>query len=145
MANQLHYKLCVFLLFCLLESINYVAKALNGGNDRSTGKGNHRVNTTKAALFAETMICGSEWSLVRCGAQFERFIVGYAKVEQMNLSTTRRKPKQNGTNFAGQTLSSVSLYSNFPLTKLCHVTDNEKKIFMALCLGSQSLLRRLNY
>lgn len=132
-------------MFCLLESIINVAKALNGGNDRSMGKGNPRVHTTRAALFVETLICGSEQFLVSCGAQSERFIVRYAKEEQRNLSTTWRKPKQNGANFGGQTLSSVSQYSNFPLTKLCHVTDNEKKIFMALCLGSQSLLRRLNY
>lgn len=75
LANQLHHKLCVFLLFCLLESINYVAKTLNGGNDRSTGKGNPRVNPTRAALFVETTICGSERFLVSCGAQSERFIV----------------------------------------------------------------------
>lgn len=109
------------------------------------GKGNPRVNTTRAALFVETLICGSEWFLVSCGAQSERFIVRYAKEEQMNPSTTRRKPKQYGANFGRQTLSSVSQCNNFPLTKLCHVTDNEKNIFMALCLGSQSLHRRLSY
>jgi len=135
----------VFILFYLLESIIYIAKALNGGNDRSMGEENPRVHTTRAALFFETLICGGEQFLVSCGAPSERFIVRYAKEEQMNLSTTQRKPKRNGANFGGQTLSSVSQCSNFPLTKLCHVTNNEKKIFMVLCLGSQSLLRRLNY
>lgn len=132
-------------MFCLLESINYFAKALNEGNDTSMGKGNPRVNTTRVALFVETLICSSEWFLGSCGAQSERFVVRNAKEEQMNLSTTPRKPKQNCANFGGQTQSSVSQCNNFPLTKLCHVTDNEKKIFMTLCLGSQSLLRRLNY
>ncbi|KAL1271060.1 hypothetical protein QQF64_030076 [Cirrhinus molitorella] len=78
--------------FLQRESINYVAKALNGGNDRSMGKGNPRVNTTRAALFVETVICGSERFLVSCEAPSERFIVRYAKEEQMNLSTTRGKP-----------------------------------------------------
>lgn len=38
LANQLHQKLRVFLLFCLLESVNYGAKGLNRENDTSMGK-----------------------------------------------------------------------------------------------------------
>lgn len=47
------------------SSISYVAKFLNGRNDRSMGEKNPRVNTTKAALLVETMICGVQRVLVR--------------------------------------------------------------------------------
>lgn len=63
------------------------------------GKGNPRVNTTRAALFVETVICGSERFLVSCEAQSERFIVRYAKEEQTNLSTTRGKTEAEWCKF----------------------------------------------